>query len=154
MQTVYLQNDRDIYAMLTGKQSWIRQMGGDQQVEEARKKLTNTRKHIERLKRILAELESRDDQRRAEKLQRQLKKQSGMERQQQKILSAAKSGSSKEITDRQFVTDAYLRTLSRFPTEEEMSRCIEHIKSEENPVNGRIGVMWALINTKEFVVNH
>ena len=52
------------------------------------------------------------------------------------------------------VRQAYLRTLSRYPSEAELSRSISSIDGEENVVDGLRGLMWALINTKEFIVNH
>ncbi len=52
------------------------------------------------------------------------------------------------------VRQAYLRTLSRYPTDDELTRCVEFIGASPNPAEGAKGVLWALINTKEFIVNH
>jgi len=52
------------------------------------------------------------------------------------------------------VTEAWLRTLSRFPTEDELERCREYFANDKDPLNALNGVMWALLNTKEFIVNH
>ncbi|MDB4373130.1 hypothetical protein N9Z53_05060, partial [Mariniblastus sp.] len=59
-----------------------------------------------------------------------------------------------ELDIQQVVEEAYLRTLSRFPTEEELARCKQHISEEKDLVQGVTGVLWALVNTKEFIVNH
>ena len=52
------------------------------------------------------------------------------------------------------IRQSYLRTLSRNPTPEEMERCEQFLASSENPVAGARGLLWTLINTKEFIVNH
>jgi molecular chaperone GrpE (heat shock protein) len=54
----------------------------------------------------------------------------------------------------QIVTQAFLRTLSRHPSEEELVRSVEYVNAEENKINGVRGLVWALLNTKEFIVNH
>lgn len=54
----------------------------------------------------------------------------------------------------EIVKQAYLRTLSRYPTEQELVKCIKYINESEDTINGIRGVLWALVNTKEFVVNH
>jgi hypothetical protein len=52
------------------------------------------------------------------------------------------------------VRQAYLRTLSRQPDERELSRSLEHLRTSPTLMAGMRDVMWALINTKEFIVNH
>jgi hypothetical protein len=52
------------------------------------------------------------------------------------------------------VIGAYLRTLSRRPTEDELKDCRQHLADAENPLAGLRDLMWALLNTAEFVTNH
>ena len=52
------------------------------------------------------------------------------------------------------VREAYLRTLSRPPTEAELARGVQHITESPGIVAGLRDVLWALLNTKEFIVNH
>jgi hypothetical protein len=52
------------------------------------------------------------------------------------------------------VRQAYLRTLNREPSESEVARSIAYINESEDKVAGLRGVLWALLNTKEFIVNH
>ena len=54
----------------------------------------------------------------------------------------------------QIITEAYLRTLSRRPDTREAEIAEQHINSAKDPMTGLKGVMWALVNTKEFIVNH
>lgn len=52
------------------------------------------------------------------------------------------------------VEEAYLRTLSRKPNDEERSIAIDAIQTAKTPMDGVHDILWALVNTKEFVVNH
>ncbi|QDV88111.1 DUF1549 and DUF1553 domain-containing protein [Planctomycetes bacterium TBK1r] len=52
------------------------------------------------------------------------------------------------------VRQAYLRTLSRYPDDEEQQVAIDYINESENKTNGIEGLMWALVNTKEFIISH
>ena len=52
------------------------------------------------------------------------------------------------------VTVAYLRTLSRKPTDDELADCRQHITESEDTVQGLRDMMWALLNTQEFIANH
>ena len=54
----------------------------------------------------------------------------------------------------EIVKQAYLRTLSRYPNEQELAKCVKYINESKDTMNGVRGVLWALVNTKEFVVNH
>lgn len=52
------------------------------------------------------------------------------------------------------VQQAYLRTLSRYPDDDETEIAITYIGESENKTNGIEGLMWALVNTKEFIISH
>ncbi len=65
----------------------------------------------------------------------------------------AEPAAAPELLD-QFVREAYLRTLSRPPTEIEATRSREHLLAAADPVAGLSDLLWALLNTKEFIVNH
>ncbi|MDZ4821285.1 MAG: hypothetical protein SGJ20_20175 [Planctomycetota bacterium] len=51
------------------------------------------------------------------------------------------------------ITEAYLRTLSRKPTESELNRVRQHLDESPSLRAGLRDLIWALINTKEFIVN-
>ena len=75
----------------------------------------------------------------------------------------AESGWLEEITDLEssgavpdnqvLVRQAWLRTVSRPPTTEETSRALEHLSSAASLTEGLRDLLWALINTKEFILN-
>jgi hypothetical protein len=52
------------------------------------------------------------------------------------------------------VRQAYLRTVSRYPADDELKKSLAYIAQAEDPVDGVRDVLWALLNTKEFIVNH
>lgn len=70
------------------------------------------------------------------------------------LVQAKKSKSSEVMEKGRMIEVAYLRTLSRFPREEEKKRALEFLDSESDPVDAMKGLVWALINTKEFITNH
>ena len=54
----------------------------------------------------------------------------------------------------QLIREAYLRTVSRFPSNQELARARNHIAQADTMLAGMRDVLWALLNTKEFVLNH
>ncbi len=52
------------------------------------------------------------------------------------------------------VQEVFLRTLSRLPQPAEMARGRQAITSARKPKDGLRDLLWALLNTKEFVINH
>src|SRR5262249_1478881 len=67
---------------------------------------------------------------------------------------AAKSEGTKISNTDAVIKDAYLRTLSRLPTDEEVGKSKAFINTCETADEAARGLMWALLNTKEFIVNH
>ncbi len=73
----------------------------------------------------------------------------------QPAVEAAAGG--KQMSDEELtkvVQSAFLRSVSREPNPEEISRSLAFIRNSKTPAEGIEGVMWALINTKEFSLNH
>jgi hypothetical protein len=52
------------------------------------------------------------------------------------------------------IEEAYLRTLSRKPSASEVERSYASITQAETPTRGLSDLLWALINSKEFILNH
>lgn len=52
------------------------------------------------------------------------------------------------------IREAYLRTVSRPPKPEELQRARQYVLESERASVGMRDVVWALLNTKEFIVNH
>ncbi|MEM7477619.1 MAG: DUF1549 and DUF1553 domain-containing protein [Planctomycetota bacterium] len=49
---------------------------------------------------------------------------------------------------------AYLRSLSREPNSQELDKVVAFLREDENPSKAVEGLMWSLVNTKEFILNH
>ena len=48
----------------------------------------------------------------------------------------------------------FLATLSRFPDEKERRAAIDHVKETGRRKKAFVDMLWALLNTREFIVNH
>ncbi len=68
----------------------------------------------------------------------------------------ARLGPAQLSTERkiELIRVAYLRTLSRYPDRREEERALDHVNSGKNVIAPLRDVLWALINTQEFIVNH
>jgi hypothetical protein len=61
----------------------------------------------------------------------------------------------KEITDdTQRVEELFLVTLGRLPKAAEHQACAKYLKESASTVKGLQGIMWSLLNTREFVLQH
>ena len=56
--------------------------------------------------------------------------------------------------DREVIEELFLATLSRLPEEEESRSALDHLRNEPDRRRGLTDMLWALINTREFVLNH
>lgn len=52
------------------------------------------------------------------------------------------------------VESLYLATLSRRPTPAESARLLKHLDKAESPEVGYADILWALLNSSEFTLNH
>jgi len=60
-----------------------------------------------------------------------------------------------ELTDGELIDELYLTTLSRFPNEEERNLMREAFADSGSERNAAVeDVLWALLNTNEFIFNH
>jgi hypothetical protein len=61
-----------------------------------------------------------------------------------------------KLTEAEKVTQLYLRAFSRIPTEQELKVALAHLGKYDAKTkqNGFEDVVWALVNTKEFLFNH
>jgi hypothetical protein len=54
----------------------------------------------------------------------------------------------------ELLADAYLRTLSRLPSERELADCRQHVAESTDVPEAMHDLLWALLNTQEFITNH
>ena len=147
LQTVYLQNDSSVLTALEGgRDSWIGQLT---KAPERNRAEGDAARDIERITQRIKRARERNDADQVQRLQAQLAE-------MEKAAGKSPEGDSSPLTldEPTFVRQAYLRTLSRNPTPEEMDRCLAFLAESESPAAGAKGLLWTLINTKEFIVNH
>jgi hypothetical protein len=63
-------------------------------------------------------------------------------------------GREKDQDLKALVSQAYLRTLSRQPDSREVDVALTALREAEDTMSGLRDLLWALLNTKEFIVNH
>jgi hypothetical protein len=161
LQTVFLQNDSEMLAMLERpRDGWIGQIGQQAEPENgpriraARaqvKKLAPTR---EALKRRVARL-GKSQAKQAAAAKKQLAKLENQLASLRKTITEAESAAdARKPETGPLVQQAYLRTLSRLPTDSERDVAHQYIAGAASTADGLRDLMWALLNTKEFIVNH
>jgi hypothetical protein len=57
-------------------------------------------------------------------------------------------------TDGQVLDELFLATLSRHPREREKRAALEHVRTKQDRQAAFVNVLWALLNTREFILNH
>jgi hypothetical protein len=75
------------------------------------------------------------------------------------LLAKLKSGRVKTLAasdhcDAQAIEELFLAALSRFPSWDEARSALDHIHDSPDRASGLADVLWALLNTREFVLNH
>lgn len=55
---------------------------------------------------------------------------------------------------KELIQEAYLRTLSRLPEDSELQDSLEYLQTTKTIQEGLQDLMWALLNTQEFITNH
>ncbi len=177
LQTVYLQNDQDVMDRLFDRNGWLAQQmkqygqpmpNANAAVAQAKLKaqrmrdqqiaLLNKRKRELELtyKKLLPKLNG-NDKRIDEAKKRYTKQRSSLDSKLATLNQQQEQERAKPLDDQQiqnFVTQAYLRTLSRYPEQSELDSSLAFVKSSDNAATGFGDVLWALLNTKEFMLNH
>ena len=59
-----------------------------------------------------------------------------------------------KMPDNKLVEELYLGTLTRYPTSEESRRSIQVLASSKSKSLAGEDILWALLNSKEFLFNH
>ncbi len=170
LQVVYLQNDTAVLTRIRNG-GWVAEVAGRpapsqanakakaKAMQAAKRRAQNLQKRLTQVqKQLRAARRSPAKRKQAARLQRQVteirKALAKVEKQirPKQSKTAAKSGLKWSLS--RAIEDAYLRTLSRPPSREEAAIATEFIGESKTPAEGIEGLLWALINTKEFIVNH
>jgi hypothetical protein len=138
-------------AIESGKDSWIAQITKPAANRSSGAGSGNARGDIKQLEARLDQL--RKNKGPAQQIERMEKRLADAEKAAGPAPGGPEAGKL-AIDEPTLVRQAYLRTLSRLPTPDEIDRCSQYLAQSESPVAGAKGLLWTLINTKEFIVNH
>lgn len=164
LQTVYLQNDNDVMTALNPgtKGTWLAEVNAlfNPPAPRQAKPKGDPKRDLVRVKIRLEAAKKLEDQGQIERLEKRVKQ---LEEQLAKAEAEGETKDDKSDAEQPLavkpepaalVRQAYLRTLTREPNPSELDRSVQFLAQAETPVKGLRDLMWALINTKEFIVNH
>lgn len=174
LQTVYLQNDQKVSEALDDKNGWVRSLtatpkrsekeaeSSDAEVTKARaarknfdKLLSNADRDLKKARKAEKEDEVKELEKRIAELKSKIQKsQSVVDRKDKKTEDKSAPTEVANLNSDDLIKAAYLRTLSRLPSESEIETSKKYLAQAETPIAGARDLLWALINTKEFIVNH
>lgn len=167
LQTVFMQNDTDIYNKIDrNKGGWLGQVASELGLKQNRKagslnvqrQITSLERSLDRTYTQLKAAKDKGDDAGAKSIEKRidktlarlesLRKQAGGQVDQ----VAQQTENAEKLPG--IVRQTYLRTLSRQPDADELEKSLAYIKSNENQLDGIRDLLWALVNTKEFIINH
>lgn len=160
LQTVFLQNDAEMLSMIDRQSGWVAEVTGSRTTQRNDSGELATRRQV--LQRALDRAEEQLNRARTDKKEKAVDKTARLVASLETKLAAlgtetvgqeaVKSGID-ERTKESLIRAAYLRTLTREPEEDELNRARSAFASS-SPREAIRDLMWALLNTKEFVLNH
>ncbi|QEG42935.1 DUF1549 and DUF1553 domain-containing protein [Roseimaritima ulvae] len=170
LQSVYLRNDTEIHMRLSDKKGWVAEAcramkvpGPVAQAQDTTERLQRQKKNYQRM---LAAKRKQLQQLNGKQLAaRETKIKAEMQRLRDRLAeldgdSPALPGDKPAVTEEatesigEAVQQAYLRTLCRYPEPAELQRSVAFVHESPTVAEGLESVMWSLINTKEFILNH
>jgi hypothetical protein len=175
LQTIFVRNDAQVLSLLDASDGWLREVaeqnqlnfqprsvpdgGSAQQKAQAKARFEV---QVQRIRERLTEAQKNGADRQIAVLKAQLRKLREQARTQgvetpeepDPAVAAEPSPAKVSLQTEEIITDAYLRTLSRLPTADELQTAGSFITESGDPVEGIRAVLWALLNTREFMVNH
>lgn len=171
LQTIYLQNDQE-FASALQRSGWLNQVDSQLNPKQAPKspadivrdrsiaveKATKQLEKMEADQQKLAEKEGKPNEALDKKVATAKERLADLKAVLVKAEEAAAAPKVEPIRvadqPTELVREAYLRTVSRPPTEAELARGLQYISESSGTVSGLRDLLWALLNTKEFIVNH
>lgn len=182
LQTIFMRNDGQLLTMIDASDGWLAEVAAQNHLPfEANSDAAPGRPNngpkaqlqarlttqIQSLKKRIETLSEAGNEKEANRLKNQLKalrerakglgdsSENETEADSASAASADSPGKSPATIDYSSIIDGvYLQTVSRFPSAEEKQTSEQFIRDAANPVDGIRGVLWALMNTREFIVNH
>jgi C4-type Zn-finger protein len=151
LQTLFTRNDPELLNALE-------QSKGSAWVEEVRKATTTV--SAPRAKGDIAQLEGlirkmefklKENPERREQIEAELK---GAKEKLAKLLPSPTATKPTTANLDDFISQVFLRTVSRPPTATEIEKARADLAAANSPAEGVRELLWAMLNTREFMVNH
>ena len=153
-----MKNDRHIFEQIRHQDGWLENLtagGGDfEKAKVESKELARAKAKLKNQQKAFRKARNNGNSKELERLKRRIKAVETRISTIQKAILKKKQESQDKLVIDEVITEAWLRTVSRFPTEAERARCRTYFESDPDKRNALTGMMWALLNTKEFIVNH
>ena len=181
LQSIYLRNDQDMHRRLADKDGWVAQacksLGVEgpkgtadpkaialmRRAESVRKQFVSRIRQYHKLPEARRASFEKQLKREYSKLVSRMKQSGYSVPPLKRLIDDADAWDTLEpkttqqaatLTTQQLVEEAYLRALSRFPDEEETEISLAFIEESESASDGIQSLLWALVNTKEFIITH
>ena len=172
LQTLYTRNDTDMLAKIDSNNSkapsWIGELRkayappkDAAKIEQSLKSLGyRTKQFQSKLKRTKDTMSRTMDKQAKARYQKTIKAVEKQIRATDNQISRAKQElkdirEAVQLDPDKLIEETFLRTVSRMPTDKEVAMAREDIKTAgDNPINGVRDLLWAMLNTKEFIINH
>ena len=134
LQTLFLYNDRQMHEMIDSR-GWISDLQRVERYGDLPAQIARARKRLEQLE------EDGNNEKRAAAAREEL--------------ANLESVRTMSISDRgALVDELYLRTVSRMPSVEERDAALEVLSAAESVSSGMRQLLWVMLNTKDFILNH
>jgi hypothetical protein len=157
LQTIYLRNDQSMLDLLDRRDGWLRQIDSTGQRPKLEARQTRLRDTLAATEQRIEAAQHEGDSQQIKGLQQQAKK---LKRQAEQVAHALqqqkpRNGDSQQVAvvPGEVVREAYLRVLSRLPRDDEQQVAMRYLSESETLATGMKDLVWALLNTKEFIVN-
>ncbi len=161
LQSIYLQNDFEVATALNRPGGWVEERTGANS-RAAQQNRANIERNLATLKDRIAALEKQAEGfRKAGKdkavadMETQIAaRRDDLKAAEKRLKRTPKLDPVPKFEPDAVVREAFLRTLSRPPSEAEAVRSRDYFASAGENAKGLRDLLWALVNTKEFVTNH
>ena len=181
LQTLFTRNDPEMLSQLKAKGGWLDELARRYKIkggagDNDRKRLETFRSRLNVQRKRLANLKTRAPKKPADPEEAQAAKKykaqlETYKKEQQRLINSMgyyqkkiaeltpkkpESGQQAELPEgvEELISETFLRTVSRYPSREEMELARVDLAQAANVVEGMQELLLALLNTKEFMVNH
>lgn len=170
LQTVYLRNDREMFSMIERGNGWLNVALKRLKVDGASvaaapqdpKVLARLQNDLSAIREQMRGLSGKDDKQTKERRRELNEKRAQLATQVESLetsINGEKNANKQaaelsSLTPADIIEEAYLRTFGRKPTAAEVKAAETYVAESPDPATGLRDLVWALLNSKEFLVNH